>query len=93
MFAKHTDSFIYVLPRTCFPENNIENIPKGVALRPRRICDSDEKFEKDSAEYQNYLIAKDYKPGKVKKLFQTLKKLLEKRQESLNYFFYFMIFD
>ena len=75
VFAKDTDSFTYVLPSTCFPKNNIENIPKGVALRLRRICDSDEKFEKHSAEYQNYLIARDYKPGKVKKQFSDIKKL------------------
>ena len=56
VFAKDTDSFPYVLPSTCFPENNIENITKGVALCLRRICNSDEKFEKHSAEYQNYLI-------------------------------------
>ena len=64
VFAKDTDSFTYVLPSTCFPKNNI---PKGVALHLRRICDFDKKFEKHSAEYQNYLIARDYKPGKVKK--------------------------
>ena len=28
----------------CFPKNNIENIPKGAALRLRRICDSDKKI-------------------------------------------------
>ena len=75
MFAKDTSSFTYVLPSASFPKNNIENIPKGVALRLRRICDSDEKFEKHSAEYQNYLIARDYKPGKVKKQFSDIKKL------------------
>ena len=53
MFAKHTDSFTYVLHSTCFPKSNIESIPKGVAASLRRICDSDEKFEKHSAEYQN----------------------------------------
>ena len=75
VFAKDTDSFTYVLPSTCFPKNNIENIPKGVALRLSRICDSDEKFEKHSVEYQNYLTARDYKPGKVKKQFSDIKKL------------------
>ena len=67
MFAKDTNNFSYVLPITCFPKNNIGNIPKGVALRLRRICDSDsdEKSEKYSAEYQNYFIARDYKPGKM----------------------------
>ena len=51
MFAKDTDSFTYVLPCTSFPKNNTENIPKGVALRLRWICDCDGKFEKLSAEY------------------------------------------
>ena len=53
VFAIDTDSFTYVLPGTCFPKNNTENITKGVALRLRRICNSDEKFEKHSVEYQN----------------------------------------
>ena len=51
-FFKATNSFTYVLPSTCFPKTNTENIPKGVALRLRRICDSDSKFGKNSAEYQ-----------------------------------------
>ena len=37
IFSKATNSFTYVLPSTCFLKNNIENIPKGVALRLRRI--------------------------------------------------------
>ena len=37
VFAKDTDSFTYVLPSTCFPKNNIENIPKGAALRLRKM--------------------------------------------------------
>ena len=53
----------------------MENIPEGVALRLRRFCDSDEKFEKHSVEYQNYLIARDYKTGKVKKQFSYIKRL------------------
>ena len=36
MFAKDTDNFTYAVPSTCFPKNNIENIPKGVALHLRR---------------------------------------------------------
>ena len=66
VFAKDTDSFTYVLPSMYFPKNNIENLPKGAALRFRRIWDSDEKIEKHSTEYQNYLIARDYKPSNVK---------------------------
>ena len=62
----HTNSFAYVLPITCFPKNSIENVPKGVALRLRRICDSDDKFEERSVQYQKYLVARDYKVKLVK---------------------------
>ena len=75
LFAKDTDSFTYDLPSTCFPKTNIENIPKGVPLRLRRICDSDEKFENHNVEYQNYSIARDYKPDKVKNQYSDIKKL------------------
>ena len=88
MFAKDTDSFTYVLRSGCIPKSKIESISKGVGLCLKRVCDSDEKFEKHSAEYQNYLIARDCKPGKVKKnQFSGIKKLtrIEKRQENINY--------
>ena len=83
VFAKDTDSFTYVLPSTCFPKNNIENIPIGVALRHRRICDSDKNFEKHGAEYQNYLVARDYKPGKVKKQFSDIKQLIREEDYTI----------
>ena len=75
VFSKATNSFTYLLPNTCFPKSNIKNIPKGVALRLRRICDSDNKFEKRSKEYQNYFIARDYKPRKVRKQFSDIRNI------------------
>ena len=75
VFSKATNSFTYVLPSTCFPKSNIQNIPKGVALRLRRICDSDDKFEKRSKEYQNYFIARDYKRRKVRKQFSDIRNI------------------
>ena len=83
VFSKATNSFTYVLPNTCFPKSNIENIPERVALRLRRVCDSDNKFEKRSKEYQSYFIAKDYKPRKVKNSFQILGTFLEKKPGNL----------
>ena len=41
-------------------------------LRLSRICDSDSEFQKYSAKYQKYLIARDYKPRKVKKQFSDV---------------------
>ena len=73
--VKWNKTWSFILYTTCFWGVFLENIPKGVALRFRRICNSDEKFEKHSTEYQNYLIARDYKPGKVKKQFSDIKKL------------------
>ena len=83
VFAKDTDSFTYILPSKCFSKNNIENISKGVALRLRRICYFDETFKKHSAEYQNYLLARDYKPGKVKKQFSDIKNLTREETRKL----------
>ena len=37
----------------------------------RRILNSGSKFEKHSAKYQKYLIARYYKPSKVKKQFSV----------------------
>ena len=75
VFSKPTNSFTYVLPSTCYPNRNIKNVPKGIALRLRRICDSDEKYDERSEEYQKYLIARDYQPGSVKRQLEEVKKL------------------
>ena len=65
----------FFLLRSCYPKNNICNIPKGIALRLRRICDDDDTFDKRSLEYQNYLIARDHKPSTVKKHFSEVKNI------------------
>ena len=75
IFAKATNSFTYLLPSTCFRKNNIENVPKSVALRLRKICDSDDKFDERSVQYQKYLTARDYKPSKVEKQFSDFRML------------------
>ena len=81
IFSKATNSFTYVLPSTCLLKTNIENIPKGVALRLRRICDSDSKFEKRSAEYQKLLEIKN--PAKSKNNFLTSEIFRERKPEDL----------
>ena len=56
VFSKPTNSLTYVMPSTCYPSNNINNVPREIALRPKRICDSDEKFTVRSNECKSYLI-------------------------------------
>ena len=58
VYSKPTNSFTHVLPSTCYPYKNIRNVPKGIALRLWRICDTDEKYNQHSSEYQNYLIGR-----------------------------------
>ena len=74
VYAKPTNSFSYTSANTCYPKNNICNIPKGIALRLRRICDDDKTFDKRSIEYQNYLIAREHKPSLVKQQFSEVRK-------------------
>ena len=83
VYAKPTNSFNYISPNTCYPKNDICNIPKGIALRLRRICDDDETFDKRSSEYQNYLIAREHKPLHVKQQFPEVrnKTIAEARQK------------
>ena len=52
----------------------------------RRICDSDDKFEESSAQYQKYLVAGDYKPSKVKKQFSAFRNISreEARRPKIN---------
>ena len=73
--AKPTNSFTYVLPSTCYPKRNINNILKNIALRLRGIWDSDEKFDLRSDEYQIYLIARDYDISLVKKQFHSVRSI------------------
>ena len=75
VYAKPTNSFTYVLPTTCYSKNSINKIPEGIALRLRRICDSDEKFEMRSKEYQKYLVTRDYSPSLVSEQFNKVKDL------------------
>ena len=77
--SKPTNSFTYVLPTTAlpttityYPRKSINNILHGIALRLRRICDSDEKFKHRSEEYKRYLIVRDYHPELVDKQFQKV---------------------
>ena len=75
VFPKSIKSFTYVMPSTCYPSNNINNVPRGTAFRLKRICDSDEKFTVRINEYKSYLRARIYKPKAVEKHFSEISKL------------------
>ena len=86
VFAKPTNSFTYVLLTSCYPRKSLNKMPRGIALRLRRICDTDEKFNSTSIEYKNYFISRDYKPSIVNKHFAHVSTLSRQQtsQKSTN---------
>ena len=75
VLTKLSNSFTYVLSSTCYPNRNIKNVPNSIGLRLRIICDSDEKYDERSEEYQKYLRTRDYQPGSLERQFEEVKKL------------------
>ena len=61
--------------RMCYPYKNMQNVPKGIALRLRRVSDTDEKYNQRSSEYQNYIIGREYNPNLVKNQFEEVGKM------------------
>ena len=84
-YAKPTNSFSYTSPNTWYPKYNICNIPEGIALRLRRICDDGKRLDKRSIEYQNYLIAREHKPSLAKQQFsEVVKKTRKEARQKQN---------
>ena len=62
VYSKPTDSHLSLLPDSCHPKENTENIPYGVALRlQRRICSKEETFDNRSKEYKQFFVNRDFK--------------------------------
>ena len=74
VFAKPANSFTHVKPSACYPSKSINNVTCESTLRFSRICDNDEKIESCANEYKQCLIAQDYKPSLVDRLFQEVSK-------------------
>ena len=86
VFANPTNSFTYLLPTTFYFRKNLKNIPHGMALRLRHICDTDEKFNSRWNEYKNYIIFRYFKPFIVNKHFAHVSAInrQQTRQKSTN---------
>ena len=68
-YSKPTDSHLYLQADSCHHLPSILGIQKGVALRLRRICSTDEEFNNKSKEYKAYLIGRGHKLKNVEKSF------------------------
>ena len=60
LFCKPTDKHQYLFHTSCHPNSCKRGIPYGQALRIRRICSTDELFEKRAREFCGYLIKRGF---------------------------------
>ena len=72
VYSKPTNSHLYLHANSCHNQSSINGIPKGVALRLRRICSSDEEYQNKSVEYSTYLMKRGYGKRLVKKSFKKV---------------------
>ena len=75
VYSKPTDSHLYLHKQSCHNKSSIDGIQKGVALCLRRICSSNEEYDKKSSEYERYLVDRGHDIKKVKKTFTNIKQL------------------
>ena len=69
VYSKPTGSKMYLHADSIHPESTFTDIQKGVSLRLRRICSTDEEFNERSKEYKAYIFARGHNPASVLKEF------------------------
>ena len=79
VYSKLTDTHQYLDNGSCHPRCVKYGIPYGQALRLRRICDSDETFEKRLKEMRGHFIKRGFK---MKVLDSQFSKARKKSRES-----------
>ena len=85
VYSKPTDSHLYLQAGSSHQKSSVIGIQKGVALRLRRICSTEEDFECKVKEYKAYLVARDHDPFFVCKAFETTKLMPRKKaREKVN---------
>ena len=65
LFKKPTDRNMYLLPSSCHPPHQHENVPYGLAMRINRICNTQESRQNRFSELKDFLINREYRPGMV----------------------------
>ena len=63
LYRKPTDRNKYLLPDSCHPLSNIENIPLSLAIRILRNCTEEETREQRYSELKNMLLDRNYPEG------------------------------
>ena len=84
-YSKLTDSKQYLIPSSVHKENVVNNMPKTVGIRLRRLCldrvEGDRIFADGLDEYRAYMEARGYDPMNIRGHFAEIVHL--KRQDAL----------
>ena len=73
VYSKPTNTHIYLHANSCHNERSKKGIPKGVALRLKRICSTDAEYSVKSDEYKVHLMKRGYDKNMVTNAFDSLK--------------------
>ena len=75
VYSKPTDSHLYLYANSCHKKSTIKGVQKGVALRLRRICSTENEYKTKSNEYMSHLTNRGHDPSEVKKSFAAVENL------------------
>ena len=78
VYAKPTDSHLYLPYSSAHPTHCKNTIPCGVALRIKRNCSNNSDLSKRCEEYKRYLMRQDYLKSLVEKEFDKALKVNRK---------------
>ena len=83
LHTKPTDSHQYLLPTSCHPKHITNNIPKGLAIRVKRICSSANTCNRRLKELRGHLRKRGYKKRTIDRAFEATSNM--ERGELLHY--------
>ena len=75
VYSKPTDGHLYLHNDSCHPRSTKLGVEKGVALRLRRICSTDDEFDRKSKKYMALLANRKHSPKDIIQNFKNAKEM------------------
>lgn len=75
IYRKPTDTQQYLNMKSCHPPHVKKSIPYSQALRIKRICDSDQSFERESKQLKSVLEKRGYSRNLVENQIERVRRL------------------
>ena len=75
IYSKPVDAHLYLLPKSCHPNHTTKNIPYSLSLRIKRMCSTEEYFEKHAQILKTHFTNRKY-------LVKTIDSAIEKARNT-----------